>query len=79
MKMIKLSNNKLYIGTAREIKSLYANMEKHEIAFSIFADEPKFNKLRKYGLYINYDELFEEFPTMEILTASDILAIVLEL
>ena len=79
MKLVNMDGNKLYIGTAREIKSLHKNMEKHEVAFSMFSEEPKFNKLKNYGLYLNYEEELDGFPTIEVWSADSVLDILFDL
>lgn len=81
MKEIKLNRNgldgnKLYIGTAREIRSLYKNIEKRDIAIPVFSEDPKFNELKNYGLYINYN--FSD-PTIMVWSASHILGVLFDL
>ena len=54
----------LIIGTAREIKSLYATMVKKGF-YPVFSDEPKFNYDRSYGLsYRNNGDTFEDGITV---------------
>jgi len=47
-----------YIGTAREIKSLYKNLQKKTEYGPLFVDEPKFNPYKMYGLSIAVDQGF---------------------
>ena len=63
MKKINLKNNNtLFVGSAREINSLFRNLEKREIAFSVFSSYPRFNPDHSYGLIVrNYDEYQEEY------------------
>lgn len=75
----KLDGNKLYIGTAREIRSLYKNMVKRDIAFPVFSENPKFNGMKNYGLYINYNDDNFSDPTIVIWSASYILTVLFEL
>lgn len=48
---------KVYIGTDREIRSLYKELEKHaELDLApLFCDKPKFRKNGMYGLHIASD------------------------
>ena len=75
---IALENTELYIGTGREIKSLYKNLEKHFVAFSIFEESPKFNIFRNYGLLISNDEQVGGYPTITIIHSSDIVEMLLD-
>lgn len=72
MKKFNLKNNNiLFLGSAQEINSLFRNLEKREIAFSIFSSYPRFNYSHNYGLIIrNYDEYQEEYllvPEMSVI------------
>ena len=71
---ITFENKELYIGNGREIKSLYKNLEKHFVAFSVFEDEPDFLVFRNYGLMISHDEQIGGYPTITIINPSDIVA-----
>ena len=42
----------IFVGTAREICSLYRNILSRNIAYSDFAEFPKFNSEKVYGLWI---------------------------
>ena len=75
---IALENTELYIGTGREIKNLYKNLEKHFVAFSIFEKSPKFNIFRNYGLLISHDEQVGGYPTITIINSSDIVEMLLD-
>ena len=75
---IALENKELYIGNGREIKSLYKNLEKHFVAFSIFEESPKFNIFRNYGLLISHDEQVGGYPTITIINSSDIVEMLLD-
>ena len=82
MKKVKVSSviedKEMYIGSGREIKSLYKNLEKHFVAFSMFEDEPKFNIFRNYGLMISHDEQVGGYPTITIINSSDIVEMLLD-
>ena len=82
MKKVKVSSvledKEMYIGSGREIKSLYKNLEKHYVAFSMFEDEPKFNIFRNYGLMISHDEQVGGYPTITIINSSDIVEMLLD-
>ena len=75
---ITLENKELYIGNGREIKSLYKNLEKHFVAFSIFEDEPDFNIFKNYGLMISNDEQVGGYPTITVINSSDIVEMLLD-
>lgn len=79
MKIINVEDGKLYLGTAREICSLYKNFEKREIAWPVFSNFPKFNMERYYGLFIrDYDcinECWLHIPKMVVVTGDTALAI----
>lgn len=82
MKKVKVNSviedKEMYIGSGREIKSLYKNLEKHFVAFSMFEDEPKFNIFRNYGLMISNDEQVGGYPTITIINSSDIVEMLLD-
>lgn len=42
----------LYVGTAREIRSLYKNLERKTSAIPLFVDDPVIVKDRMYGIYV---------------------------
>ena len=83
MKRIKTSTGTLYVGTAREILSLYKNLRDGYFAIHLYASAPKFNPDRLYGLELEYyDELIEiefEIPYMKVISAETALAIILGL
>ena len=82
MKKVKVSSviedKEMYIGSGREIKSLYKNLEKHFVAFSIFEEAPKFNICRNYGLIMSNDEQVGGYPTITIINSSDIVEMLLD-
>ena len=82
MKKVKVSSviedKEMYIGSGREIKNLYKNLEKHFVAFSIFGESPKFNIFRNYGLMISHDEQVGGYPTITIINSSDIVEMLLD-
>ena len=82
MKKVKVNSviedKEMYIGSGREIKSLYKNLEKHFVAFSIFEESPKFNIFRNYGLLISNDEQVGGYPTITIINSSDIVEMLLD-
>lgn len=78
MKKINTKNGCLYIGTAREICSLYKNFADREIAWPIFSTFPKFNMEKYYGLSIHdYDEdgLLFDIPSMQVVSSETAFAI----
>lgn len=83
MKKIITEDGCLYLGTAREICSLYKNFEKREIAWPIFSTFPKFNMGKYYGLYIrDYDCINERWlsiPEMQVVAGDTALAIAFDL
>ena len=72
---VREENMELFIGTAREIKSLFDNMEKHYVAFSIFSESPKFTMWKNYGLLIDHEETVGMYPGMRVLSASEVLGL----
>ena len=82
MKKVKVNSaiedKEIYIGSGREIKSIYKNLEKHFVAFSIFEESPKFNIFRNYGLMISHDEQIGGYPTITIINSSDIVEMLLD-
>ena len=82
MKKVKVSSvledKEMYIGSGREIKNLYKNLEKHFVAFSIFEESPKFKIFRNYGLMISNDEQVGGYPTITIINSSDIVEMLLD-
>ncbi len=82
MKKLNTKNGSLYIGTAREICSLYKNFANREIAWPVFSAFPKFNMEKHYGLSIHdYDEdgWLLETPGMQIVSGDTALAIAFDL
>ena len=88
MKKIILDRGKkeerfLYLGTAREICSLYNNLKKRDIAHSTFSNKPKFNMFKCYGLMIEcYDVYTEEYfqtPQMEVWKSDSCLSLLFQL
>ena len=76
MKQYNLKEGKLFIGTAREILSLYRNYRERELADFVFANYPKMNMSKNYGLLItDFDEIeaHEVAPYMTVLNASTVL------
>ena len=53
MKAIATETGYLFIGTAREICSLYKNFMRREIAIPAFCNFPKFNMSKYYGLSVD--------------------------
>lgn len=79
MKNIETNTGCLFIGTAREICSLYKNFEKREIAMPTFCDFPKFNMSKFYGLSVDtYDEWNEReiSPRMMVVAGDTALAMI---
>lgn len=82
MKNITTDTGSIYIGTAREICSLYKNFAKREIAMPIFSDFPKFNMGKFYGLCVDtYDSWNEREinPIMQVIAGDTALAIIHDL
>ena len=76
MKQYNLKERKLFTGTEREILSLYRNYRERELADFVFANYPKMNMSRNYGLLItDFDEIeaHEVAPYMTVLNASTVL------
>ena len=76
MKQYNLKEGKLFTGTAREILSLYRNYRERELADFVFANYPKMNMSKNYGLLItDFDEIEERAvePYMTVLNASTVL------
>lgn len=82
MKKILFKNGDyMYIGTAREICSLYKNFSRKEIAMPAFCDFPKFNMGRYYGLFISYNNVVRwdiQKPTMQVVAGDTALALISE-
>jgi hypothetical protein len=80
MKIFKTSTGKLYIGTAREICSLYKNLSRRKIAEYIYNGTPRFNMSNFYGLcvddYDTYTEMYYNPPKMTPVTADTALAVI---
>ena len=53
MLLLEYENVYNYVGTAREIRSLYKNLEKKTSFIPLFVDEPKFNANRMYGIAVD--------------------------
>lgn len=71
MRKYEMNDGYVYVGTAREISSLYKKFEKRELATPEFCNFPKFNMGKVYGLLVdNYDEFEHEFidPRMRVVT-----------
>lgn len=82
MKNIETKTGSLFIGTAREICSLYKNFMRREIAMPTFCDFPKFNMSKFYGLSVDtYDEWNEREiePKMQVVAGDTALAIIYDL
>ena len=82
MKKIELENKDLYIGTAREICTLYKKLVDKEIAWPIFSDMPKFNMTKYYGLAVQYFDIDGEpleVPEMQVVSGDTALAIAFDL
>ena len=82
MKAIETETGYLFIGTAREICSLYKNFMRREIAIQAFCNFPKFNMSKYYGLSVDiYDEWneMETAPKMQIVAGDTALAIIYDL
>ena len=75
---ITFENKELYIGNGREIKSLYKNLEKHFVAFSVFEGEPNLPVFRNYGLMISHDEQIGGYPTITIINSSYLVEMLLD-
>ena len=58
----------IYVGTAREIKSLYKALEKHGV-YGFYCEDPLFIYDRMYGLYIEdcYSHVMNAHTTLSIL------------
>lgn len=79
MEKIETENGYIYIGTAREICSLFKNFEKRCLASSIYTGNPKFNMNKFYGLKIDYENLFANYPQMRVISGDMALSIIFNL
>lgn len=81
-KMMSKEYTSLYVGTAREIKSLYNNLIKKDLGYSVFVYEPRFNMSRMYGLYLTYydeyTECLNDVPEISILSADTVCELLVE-
>lgn len=69
--------NYYYVGTAREVASLYKNFLNREIAAPEFCDYPKFNMDKNYALVIT-DVSSDEIPTMMVITSDTFVSLLLD-
>lgn len=74
MKILTNEDDILYIGTAREIKSLYKNFAEREIWTPSHCECPKFNMSRNYGIHVGYED-----KTMYVVSASTVLALLFDI
>lgn len=65
---MKEVNFNVFVGSAREIKSLYRNLVEKTNYVALFTNAPVFNMQRAYGLRI------DEQGYITVLSASDVLA-----
>ena len=74
MKVITKPCCEYYIGTAREIRSLYRNMELKTIYIPLFAEEIKLNPERIYGIKLitDPDDALETYNTYAIIGETDV-------
>ena len=82
MKAIATETGYLFIGTAREICSLYKNFMRREIAIPAFCNFPKFNMSKYYGLSVDISDEWNEMeiaPKMQIVAGDTALAIIYDL
>ncbi len=79
MKKIETETGYMYLGTAREICSLFRNLEKRYLAASIYSDDPKFNMNKFYALELDYENLFADYPQMTVISGDTALAIIFNL
>lgn len=75
-KILFRGGDNAYIGTAREICSLYKNFSRREIAMPAFCDFPKFNMENHYALHLSYEH--GDIPTMYVNTSDTALALISE-
>ena len=73
MKILTNEDGILYIGTAREICSLYKNFAEREIWTPSHCERPKFNMSRNYGIHVGEDEI------MRVVSASTVLALLFDI
>lgn len=83
MKKVETNIETLFVGTAREIMSLYRNLRNREIAIPVFSSTPRLNPEKLYGLVLEeLDPLLEvshEVPKMTIVTSDVIVSILLDM
>lgn len=70
MKIFKDEEGILYVGTAREICSLYKNFVERAIWMPSHCDWPKFNMDRNYGIHVYYKN-----EVMYVVSASTVLTL----
>lgn len=71
MKAKYLENMNIYVGTAREISSLYRNFSKREVFCGSHCEFPKFNCSRMYGIIVDLGEENRRgygIPVMHVVT-----------
>lgn len=65
--------SELFVGSAREIRSLYKNLERKTNAIPTFVDDPILREDRMYGIHVQEDEHYT------VVNASTCLAAILNL
>lgn len=64
-----------YVGTAREVASLYKNFLSREIATPEFCSYPKFDMDKNYVL--DTTDVSDELPTMKVITSDTFVSLLL--
>lgn len=78
MRKIEMKNGNyveacVYVGSAREINSLYGNFAKRNIYWPSHCDYPRFNNDRIYGLHCDY-----ETEVMYVVSADTVLRLLFD-
>lgn len=74
MRVFKNNKGVTYVGTAREICSLYKNFCYRAIWMPSHCDWPKFRMDNNYGIHVSYDD-----EVMYVMNASTTLAVLFDL
>ena len=68
----------MYIGSAREIQRVFKAFLRTGVASTVFEDNTNFSFERRYGLIVDYKNLFADLPCMSVVNASTALKLIEE-
>lgn len=74
MRVFKDNDGVTYVGTAREICSLYRKFVEHATWMPSHCDWPKFRMDNNYGIRVDYED-----EVMYVVTASTVLALLFDI